>query len=130
MDFKELTTYEAICKVDGVDPVQSLPFPKFTSEEEKAVNEVAKNFRIVRVLNGGWMPDWYNWDERKWMLWFDMSPEGTAGGSAAGFSFGDVDGGHERSHVGSRLVFKTREIAEHYAEHFLEVSRGWMVIES
>ena len=129
MDLKELTTYEAICKVDGVDPVQSLPFPNFSSEEEKAVNEVAKNFRTVRVLNGGWTPDWDNWDERKWTLWFDMR-SASAGGSAAWFSLYGVDLGHECSYVGSRLVFKTRELAEHYAEHFLGVSRGWMVIES
>src|SRR5690606_6953768 len=121
MDLKELTTYEAVCKVDGVDPIKSLPFPNFSSDEEKAVNEVAKNFRIVRVLNGGWVPDWYDWDERKWMLWWDMSPEGTAGGSAAVFSLLAVVYDLERSLVGSRLVFKTRELAEHYAEHFIGV---------
>src|SRR5690606_29794412 len=128
MDLKKLTTYEAICKADGVDPIKSLPFPEPENDEQKAVNEVAKNFRIVRILNGGWNPDWYDWDERKWTLWWDMSPEGTAGGSAAGFSLDDVDHVLEDSSVGSRLVFKTRELAEHYAKHFLEVSRGWMVI--
>ena len=128
MDFKELTTYEAICKVDGVDPVQSLPFPKFTSEEEKAVNEVAKNFRIVRVLNGGWVPDWYNWDERKWMLWFDMSPEGTAGGSAAGFSLFAVDGDHGCSFVGSRLIFLNRDHALDAVEKFQPIYKALFTV--
>lgn len=128
MDFKQLTSYEAICKADGVDPIKSLPFPAFTSDEEKAVNEVAKNFRIARILNSGWTPDWDNWGERKWMLWFDMRSD-AVGGSASGFSLYVVVSDLERSCVGSRLVFKTREIAEHYAEHFLGVSRGWMVID-
>jgi len=127
MDFKELTTYEAICKADGVDPVKSLPFPEAESDEQKAVNDVARTFRIIRVLNEGWKPDWDNWEERKWLLWFDMRSK-AAGGSAAGFSFFAFDYDLEHSHVGSRLVFRDRSRAKHYADHFLEVSRGWMVI--
>jgi hypothetical protein len=123
---KKVKTYEDICKIDGVDPIKSLPYPDASNPEEQAVNSFAMAIRINRILNEGWQPDWNNWDERKYYPWFDMQGEA---GSGVGFSCGAYGYGCTHSAVGSRLVFKTRELAEFAGKTFLSVYRGFMMIE-
>jgi len=123
---KNVQSYEDICKIDGVDPIQSLPYPSATNPEEIAVNSFAKAIRINRVLNEGWQPDWNNWEERKYYPWFDM--EGEAG-SGSGFSYYDYVYVITLSDVGARLVFKTRDLAEFVGKTFTDIYRGFMVIE-
>jgi len=125
----KIKNYEDICTFDGVDPVQSLPFPQEQNAEEIAINSFAKAIRINRVLNEGWTPDWNNFDERKYYPWFDMETYPGQVGSGAGFSYGDYDFVYSGSCVGSRLVFKSRELAEFAGRTFLDTYRGFMVIE-
>jgi len=129
MNLSEIKNYEDICKIDGVDPVQSLPFSDPKNADEIAVNSISKVFRINRVLNEGWVPNWYNWDEYKYYPWFDMIPEGNKAGSGSGFSFRVCGCVRDGSDVGARLVYKTRELAEFAGKTFLEEYRGFMVIE-
>jgi len=122
----KVKTYADICQIDGVDPVQSLPYPSATNSEEIAVNSFAKAIRINRVLNEGWQPDWNNWDETKYYPWFDMRDNA---GSGSGFSYDDYDSDCTYSDVSARLVFKTRALAEFAGKTFTDVYRGFMVIE-
>ena len=121
-----VTNYADICAIDGVDPVQSLPFPEPKTPDEEAINSVAKVFRINRVLNEGWTPDWNNSSQYKYYPWFDMR---SAAGSGSGFSFGDYCYDGVCSGVGARLVYKSRELAEFAGQTFLAEYRGFMVIE-
>ncbi|MBO9671985.1 MAG: hypothetical protein J7577_00965 [Sphingobacteriaceae bacterium] len=124
MNLENIKTYEDICKIDGVDPIKSLPYPNATDSEETAVNSFAKVIRINRVLNDGWKPDWNNYEERKYYPWFDM--EDYEGQSGAGFSCNYYVYGRAYSAVGSRLVYKTREIAEFAGQTFLEEYKCFM----
>lgn len=126
INLKDINTYEDICVIDNVDPITSLPFQDPQSPEEIAVNNFAKAIRINRVLNDGWKPDWNNWDENKYYPWFDMQSE--EAGSGSGFSFFDYCYVYVRSTVGSRLVYKSRELAEFVGKTFLDIYRGFMVI--
>lgn len=123
MELSNIKTYADICKIDGVDPIKSLPFPEAKTADEIAVNSVAKVFRINCVLNEGWTPDWLNYDEYKYYPWFDMA------GSGSGFSYYDCCYAYVFSCVGSRLVYKTRELAKFAGQTFLEEYKGYMVIE-
>lgn len=125
----KINSYEDVCVIDGVDPVKSLPFPETKNAEENAVNNVAKCFRIARVLNEGWQPDWNNDDERKYYPWFDMETYPDQVGSGVGFSFVVYGCVGSCSAVGARLVFKTSELANFAGTKFLDVYHGYMVIE-
>lgn len=70
---------------------------------------------IVKVLNEGWEPDWDNADEPKYYPYFYMSP--------SGFAFCDTL--HVYTHAaagcGSRLRFRTSELARYAGEQFLDI---------
>ncbi|ASK29690.1 hypothetical protein CEY12_06035 [Chryseobacterium sp. T16E-39] len=78
---------------------------------------------IVKALNEGWIPDWTNSKQYKYFPWFNM---GSSSGS--GFSYGGYGGWNARSAVGSRLCFKSRELAEYAGKQFTEIYKQYMTI--
>jgi len=74
--------------------------------------------QIVKALNEGWEPNWDDSNEYKYYPWFDMRSSG------GGFSF-DVGGRvSTRSGVGSRLCFKSSELAKYAATQFKDIYEG------
>jgi len=72
---------------------------------------------IIKALNEGWTPDWHNdkWD--KFYPWFYMD-----GSSSSGrFSFHDSGNRDSCSYCGSRLCFKSKELAQYAAKQFLDI---------
>ena len=67
---------------------------------------------IAKVLNDGWKPDWTNEAEYKYWPWFEYDKKKKA------FSFVGCDFFYTFSYVGSRLCFKSRELAEYAAKQF------------
>ncbi|MGE8528472.1 hypothetical protein [Chryseobacterium rhizosphaerae] len=90
------------------------------SDDEIAYRQVKL---IVKVLNEGWVPDWTNSNETKYYPWFKM---GSSSGS--GFSYHVYDYWGSFSYVGSRLCFKSRELAEYAGEQFTEIYKKYMTI--
>lgn len=127
----QIKSFEDACTALNLNSAEEIPFAQPKNRDQKAVNAAAKIFIIAKALNERWVPDWYNWDEYKYYPWFDMSPEKddeeetAVGGS--GFSFVDCDSGD--SSVGSRLVFKTRDLARYAGTQFLDIYRDLMIIE-
>lgn len=72
---------------------------------------------IIEALNEGWVPDWNNSNEYKWRIWFRMSP------SAVSFDYSDCDDGCSLAGSGSRLCFKSEELAIYCAKQFLDIWR-------
>jgi hypothetical protein len=71
-------------------------------------------FLITEVLNQDWVPDWNDFDQRKWFPVFDMSEGAGFGGS--GFVFwGTAATG------GSRLCFETEELADYAGRTFNDI---------
>ena len=118
----QVKSYEDVCKIKNIDPINSLPFPEPATAEEKAINGFTKIIRAIEVLNEGWKPDWEDWNQRKYYPWWNS-------GSGSGFSYLVYDFVRSSSPLGSRLVLKSRELAEHIAEHFIDDYRAFMVIE-
>jgi hypothetical protein len=86
-------TYEDACAVLGISS-------KITGYYEMSEDEI----------NGGWTPDWNDNSQKKWRPWF---------GLASGFRFGSAYYDCTYSDVGSRLCFKSEELANYAAEQFL-----------
>ena len=70
---------------------------------------------ITKVFNEGWKPDWNDSGERKYFPWFNM------GSSGSGFSFADYDLWGTNSILGSRLCFKSSELAKYAGIQFVEI---------
>jgi len=73
---------------------------------------------IAKVLNGKWVPDYKDDDQWKYEPIFYHN--GTE------FVFRDVYRWISRSYVGSRLCFKSREIAEYAATTFIAEYREFL----
>ena len=71
---------------------------------------------ITKALNEGWKADWHNgiWD--KWFNYFNMSSS-----SSGRFSFDDSVVRDSVSDCGSRLCFKSKELAQYAATQFLDI---------
>lgn len=70
---------------------------------------------ITEALNEGWKADWDNSDENKYYPYFIMSPSSFAfDGSRCGCAYAFAGGG-------SRLCYKTRELAEYSAKQFIDI---------
>jgi hypothetical protein len=110
-----IKTFEDACAIAGEDPNDK----KFT---EGTKDEIAyKKLKvIVKVLNEGWYPNWENSDEYKYVPWFEYS-------SGSGFSDGGYDCWDAASGVGSRLCFKTRELAEYAANQFKGIYNDFLI---
>jgi hypothetical protein len=120
---EKIKSFEDACQLLGIDAV--LPQVEMLPEnQQKAILAHYKLMIIAEALNEGWKPNWDNYDEYKYYPWFDM--EGSSSGS--GFSFCDCDGWITGSSVGSRLCFKSRELAKYIGETFVDLYREYFVM--
>jgi hypothetical protein len=98
-------TFNDACKVLDIDP------DGIVDESEESDEIAYKKLKvIVRALNEGWEANWDDGNQRKWYPWWYMNQPG--------FRLDDVGYADAYSHVGSRLVFKTEELAKHAADYF------------
>ncbi|MFA6260375.1 MAG: hypothetical protein WC760_02835 [Bacteroidia bacterium] len=75
---------------------------------------------IARALNEDWEPDWSDSSEYKYYPWFNMS--------GSGVSYFDCDRVISTSAVGSRLCYKSRELAEYAAKQFQSHYNNFMTL--
>ncbi|MBP7174045.1 MAG: hypothetical protein KBA33_08285 [Cloacibacterium sp.] len=80
---------------------------------------------ITKALNEDWTPDWSNGKWDKWFPWFDFDDSSSAGR----FSFVGAGGQSSDSGVGSRLCFKSQELATYAGTQFEGLYRDCFVIE-
>ncbi len=68
---------------------------------------------VCIAYNEGWIPDWNNTNEYKYFPYFKMGSS-----SGVGFSSVDYDYWVTNSNVGSRLCFKSADLAKHAGKLF------------
>lgn len=81
----------------------------------------AKLTIIAKALNEGWAPDWNNGNEAKYYPYFNMQ---------SGFGFSDTYYVYTYTYtcVGSRLCFKTRELAEYAGKEFESIYKDLLTL--
>lgn len=82
------------------------------------------NYRLVKliakVLNEGWVPDWKDTNQYKYYPWFEVK-------SGSGLAFSDYVYWLTLTDVGSRLCFKSRELAEYAGKQFIDIYNKFLI---
>lgn len=108
-------TWKEICKKSGIS--EKIPF---------AVSRLPKDMRdymiaaykvpiVIAVLNDGWKPNWNDSNEYKYSIWWKVIAD-EKNKSGSGLAYHDDDDWTTDTAVGSRLSFKTSELAAHAAK--------------
>lgn len=120
---EKIKSFEDACQLLGI--ATNLPEVSLLPENhQKAILAHYKLVIIAEALNEGWKPNWDDDDEYKYYPYFDM--EGSSSGS--GFSSDGYGGWSSGTHVGSRLCFKSRELARYTGETFIDLYKEYFVI--
>lgn len=113
-----IKTFEDACAEIGISNDSCMPI----YDEEESKDEIAyKKLKvIIRALNEGWEPDWTNKNEYKWYPWFIYKSSGFCfSGSDAGYVYANAD-------VGSRLCFKSEELANYAGKQFESIYNDFL----
>lgn len=111
---QKIKTFEDACKI--LDIPANLPdVSHFPAEDKKSQLALYKLSKIAKAINEGWVPDWRDYDQRKWYPWFEASPSGS------GFSSSNYGGWCTGTYCGSRLCFKSDDIAEYVGKQFIDL---------
>lgn len=119
---KRVKTYADACAVLGIEPINEEVFTKLGFTKDEIAYRKLKT--VIEALNEGWRPDWSNRSEYKYWNWFVYST------SFAGFGYAlttDAPAGTNTA-VGSRLCFKTRELAAYAGRQFEDLYNDFFLI--
>jgi hypothetical protein len=109
-------TFEDACEVLGL-------YRGAVTQDDDTIDEAAyKKLKVItKALNEGWTPDWSNENQFKWYPYFKMS----------GFGFSTTDCGYWSSGtgVGSRLCFKSSELAEYAGKQFVSIYQDFLTLQ-
>lgn len=121
---KEITTFEAALALSGTEKEKAF-FAKTELTSAMEADEVAyKRLKVItRAINTDpisketWEPNWNNSKEWKYFPWFEIkaSKDKPAG---FGFSYAGYAGWSADTNCGSRLCFKSSELAMYAGKQF------------
>lgn len=111
-----IKTFSDACEISGIDPNQD----KFKNGSQDEI-AYAKLKIIIEVLNEGWKPDWNDENQYKNYPWFYLN-------GSSGFRFDGVSYYYSASDVGSRLCFKSRELAEYATKQFISLYKDFFTL--
>jgi hypothetical protein len=120
-------SYQDACGILGVTPLTIENFGFLPEAQRLSAFGHHKVQTIATVLNEGHEFDWNSYDREhwKWYPYFDMETyEGAPAGS--GFSFYGCVYGYAGTILGSRLAYKTEDLARYAGTQFLDDYRDWI----
>ena len=80
---------------------------------------------ITKVINEGWVADYKNFNQIKYYLWGGLLYSGAYSGLL--FARCSNSSGDTIVHLGSRLNFKSREIAEYVGNQFIDLWNDYLL---
>lgn len=94
--------------------INMLPDVSFLPDRnQKAILAFYKLSVIIQCVNEDWVPNWQDWNEPKCYPWFEVNSAGL------GFSFTSYAASYSSAYFGSRLCFKTPELAREWGQKLL-----------
>ena len=122
-DIKErIKTFDDVIRELGDDPEEFKNAISIMEEPDEIAYVKLK--LIAKALNEGWTPDWSNGEWDKWYPWFNMNDSSSAGR----FSFLGADDRGSYSSVGSRLCFKSKDLATYAGTQFLDIYKDFFTV--
>ena len=96
-------------------------FSGLPDEMRKRYNALFAIEVIAEVLNEGWTPNWDDETQKKWVPWFRSV--------SSGFVFDHTDYGYSFANAGrgSRLCFKSEELAAYAGKKFVKLYEQFMM---
>lgn len=118
-DVKErIKTFSDVLKENGIDEDDFRQVNDGLPLDEAAYRSVKE---IVKAFNEGWVPDWTDSSKYKYYPWFKMSSP--SGGCFSSYDYGNWNA---NSGVGSRLCFKSADLAEHAGKLFENIYKEFL----
>lgn len=116
-DIKErIKTFDDVLEYHGIGKRQT----NFLLNGKPDENAYRKLKLIAQALNEGWEPDWDDSDQKKYYPWFKMA--------SGGFSYAVFANHWTDSAVGSRLCFKSADLAKYAAETFTDIYKEFFTL--
>ena len=112
-----IKTFDDVLKELDIDAAKFLMQCDGLSTDEVAYRKVKL---IVQALNEGWTPDWTDGQWNKYYPWFEMG-----GSSGSGFACDDYVNWDSVSACGSRLCFKSGELAKYAGKQFTDIYKDF-----
>lgn len=124
--YKDIKTFEDALQALGITDWDLKPgrYPSAIDGDIKSIIAYTKLIIIARALNGDWKPDWSNSSQYKYVPWFYHNPA-----SGFGLSYLYCVLWLTFTSVGSRLCYKSREIAEYAAKQFASEYNDFLTIQ-
>ena len=122
---KRVKTYADACAVLGIEPMNEAVLVKLGYTNDEIAYRKLKT--IAEALNEGWRPDWANSNEYKYWPWFVYNPA-IAGFSCAHTNASAYAASLTSATVGSRLCYKTRELATYAGRQFEGLYNDFLLI--
>lgn len=123
---EKVKSFEDAYNLLGLESANLPVVDMLPEKDQKSIIAFYKLTIILRALNEGWEPNWGDWDERKYYNWFYVEENGDP--RSSGFRFDDTVCARTFADVGSRLCFKSKELAQYAAEQFKELYREYFFI--
>jgi hypothetical protein len=117
----KIKTFAGACKALGMDAKKLPDVSMLPDDQQDAIIAHYKLVIIAQALNEGWKPNWSDYNEYKYYPWFNMR-------SGSGFSYHGYVSWLAGTTVGSRLCFKSRELAEYAGEQFIDIYNDFLTI--
>jgi hypothetical protein len=118
----KVKSFEDAYQFLGLDPKHLPVVDNLPEKDQTAIVAFYKLTIIIRALNEGWEPDWKNWNEYKYYNYFYMR-------SASCFVYSYTTYAIADTSFGSRLCFKSRELAEYALSQFKELYLQYLLID-
>lgn len=121
---KRVKSYADACAVLGIEPVNEDVLVKLGFTKDEIAYRKLKT--IAEALNEGWQPNWTDCNEYKYWPWFEF--ESNSAGFAYAITIHAVT--NANAYIGSRLCFKTRELATFAGKQFKDIYNDYLLIKN
>lgn len=118
-----IKSYEDACRELGLDPEDLPEVDNCEPEDHASIIAFYKLTIIARALNEGWKPNWKDTKEYKWYPWFRVNSDA----AGVGYSYTYSTASYANAAVGSRLCFKSEELATYFGKHFEDLFSEYLL---
>ena len=123
---KQVTSYETACKVLDIKPT----YPKFTQcpkidrKSMIAYHQLTIIIRALNVLPNGkcWKVNFNDYYQAKWRIWWNTDK------GNLGFAYTNNTPSYTSASFGSRLLFRSEELAKYCAKQFKDLWSDYILM--